>query len=200
MKILFALLTTLVAALALAACSEDGGENGDDSTAIPESEEFNQADVDFATDMIQHHAQALAMVDLTRDRGLSPEVEALAEEIMMAQGPEIETMTDWLTSWDQPVPETVRDHANAHGDEPMEMDSDVPGMMSAEDMAALEAAQGEEFERMWLEMMIGHHQGAIEMAQAEEADGEYRPATDLAGTITSTQQDEIDRMEQLLGS
>lgn len=66
--------------------------------------------------MIQHHAQALTMVDLTTGRVLDPEIQQLAEGIQLAQGPEIEQMTDSLTEWDQPIPETTHDHANAHGD------------------------------------------------------------------------------------
>lgn len=203
MKKIIALTFALATTLGVAACSDDEGHGGHGSSSAPdiaESEEFNQADVDFATDMIQHHAQALSMVDLTVGRDLSPELTQLAEQIREAQGPEIELMVDWLNEWDQPVPETVRDHANAHGDGEMEMDSDMPGMMSAEDMEALEAAQGEEFEQMFLEMMIEHHQGAVEMAEAEQAEGEYPDAIDLAGTIIDTQQDEINQMESLMGS
>ena len=195
----FTVLATLLATMfVLAAC-------GNDDTSAPETqsassgEEFNDADVEFATDMIQHHAQALSMVDLTLGRQLAPEVEQLAEDIRMAQGPEIEQMTDWLTDWDQPIPETVRDHANAHGDGEMEMDADMPGMMSTEQMAELEAAKGAEFELMWLEMMIEHHEGAIEMAEIEQAEGHHAGAIDLAENVESAQQDEIATMETLLG-
>lgn len=201
MKKIIRLTFAIVIALGLTACSDDEGHDGHDSSSssnIAESEEFNQADVDFATDMIQHHAQALSMVDLTVGRELSPELTQLAEQIREAQGPEIELMVDWLNDWDQPVPATMRDHVNAHGDGEMNMDSDMPGMMSAEDMEALEAAQGGEFEQMFFEMMIQHHEGAIEMAETERADGEYPDAIDLAGTIIDAQQDEIDQMQSLL--
>jgi uncharacterized protein (DUF305 family) len=150
--------------------------------------------------MIQHHAQALSMVDLTIGRQLDPEFQQVAEGIRAAQGPEIEQMTDWLTDWDQPIPETMRDHANAHGESEMEMDSDMPGTMSAEEMAGLEAAKGAEFQQMWLEMMIEHHEGAIEMAQTEQSEGNRADALELAGTIESTQQEEISTMGSLLGS
>jgi uncharacterized protein (DUF305 family) len=200
MKRLIALTVALTATtLGLAACSDDNGNGGhDNSSDIAQSEDFNQADVDFATDMIPHHAQALAMVDMTVDRELSPELTRLAEQIRAAQGPEIETMVDWLNDWDQPVPETMRDHVNAHGDGEMGMDSDMPGMMSEEEMAELEAAQSAEFEQMWLEMMIEHHEGAIEMATAEQSDGEYPAAIDLAEAIIAGQQAEIDEMHDLL--
>lgn len=199
-KNLIALLLAFTTPFALAGCSDDeDGHDAHDSSEIPDGEEFNQADVDFATAMIPHHAQALSMVDLTRGRQLSRPVQQLADDILLAQGPEIETMVDWLNDWDQPVPETMRDHANAH-DGTMEMDSDMPGMMSAEEMEALEDAPDAEFEDLWLEMMIEHHEGAIEMAESEQAEGEYPAAIDLAEAIATAQQEEIDLMGQLLGS
>jgi uncharacterized protein (DUF305 family) len=149
-----------VAALGLALGAGLTACGDDDTTATAEvsTTEHNAADVAFATDMVQHHAQALSMVDLTMGRPLDPEVQALAEQIRAAQAPEIEQMVDWLTSWDEEVPETVRDHANAGhdmgdmdmGDDMGGMDSDMPGMMSAADMDALAAASDEEFQDMWL--------------------------------------------------
>lgn len=201
-KKFMALVAALATLFVLTACGNDGNQdtaNGSNS-AIAEDEEFNQADVDFATEMIQHHAQALSMVDLIDGKTVSAELTALAEQIRMAQGPEIETLVDWLQEWSQPVPETMRDHANAHGDGSMEMDSDMPGMMSAEDMETLEAAQGAEFERMWLEMMIEHHEGAVEMATTEKGTGEYVDAIELADTIIAAQDAEIDEMKSMLGS
>ena len=102
----------------LAGCGDDGEtEAAQAEQTASNGEVFNDADVDFATAMIPHHAQALVMVDLTLGRELSPEVQQLTEDIQAAQGPEIELMVDWLTQWDQPVPETMRDHTNAedHG-------------------------------------------------------------------------------------
>lgn len=197
-KRLTALAALLAVLTALAACGNDDASDSHPQSAA-NGEEFNDSDVAFATDMIQHHAQALAMVDLTMGRRLDPEVQRLAEGIRSAQGPEIEQMSDWLTRWDQPLPETVRDHANAHGDGDPEMDHDMPGMMSAEEMAALEAADGAEFEEMWLEMMIEHHEGAIEMARTEQSEGRHPAAIDLAEDIEATQEAEISAMESLLG-
>ena len=197
----FTALAALLAAMSvLTACGNNDDSSDHETRSSASGDEFNDADVEFASDMIQHHAQALAMVDLTMGRQLDPEVQQLAEDIREAQGPEIEQMTDWLTDWDQPIPETVRDHANAHGDGEMEMDPDMPGMMSADQMAELEAAEGAEFQQMWLEMMIEHHEGAIEMAQTEQSDGKFGPAKELAENIASAQQDEISTMENLLGS
>ena len=191
---------TLGLALTLSACGSD--DTGADSTSEAVSTtEHNDADVAFASDMIQHHAQALAMVDMTMGRDLTPEVAALAEDIRAGQGPEIETMSDWLQEWEEDIPETVRDHANAHGGGGAGGDTgtDMPGMMTEKDMAALEAATDAEFETMWLEMMIEHHEGAVEMAQAEQEEGQYEPAVDLAGQIITGQKSEIATMQGLVG-
>jgi len=190
-----------VALTALVALSGCGADSDGEPTAVHTANNgdvFNDADVEFATNMIQHHAQALQMVDMTVRRSTSPEVASLAEQIRGAQGPEIEQMTDWLTGWDQPVPETVRDHANAHGEGSGGMDHSMPGAMSEDEMADLESATGEEFERMWLEMMIEHHEGAIEMAKDEQKDGEFDGAVGLAASIETAQQDEIEAISTLL--
>ena len=193
---------TLTAALALtaAACGNDDASTGTASEVS--TTEHNDADVEFASNMLQHHAQALAMVDLTIDRPLDPEVLQLAEQIRDAQAPEIETFTDWLSDWDEEVPETVRDHSNA-GHDMDDMgdsmnDENMPGMMTSDDMGALEDASDAEFQTMWLEMMIEHHEGAVEMAKAEQGDGQYKPAIDVAGNIVESQTGEIETMKGLL--
>jgi uncharacterized protein (DUF305 family) len=186
--------------LLLAGC---GNSTGTPTKTSPTG--HNDADVAFATGMIQHHAQALSMVDLTLGRDLDPKVERLAEDIRAAQAPEIETMADWLQDWDEPIPATVRDHVNAedHGDghgatdEP-DTGMDMPGMMSAEDMAELEQASDAEFQDMWLSMMITHHEGAVEMAETEQTDGQYGPAIALAEDVEKSQTAEIDAMHALL--
>lgn len=192
----------LTLAFTAAACGDD---NSDDTSAQVSTTEHNDADVAFATDMLQHHAQALSMVDLTQGRTLDPEVQQLAEDIREAQGPEIETFTDWLTDWDEGIPETMRDHANAGqgddvGDSMDGMDSDMPGMMTADDMTALQDAPDADFQTMWLDMMVEHHTGAVDMAKTQTEDGEYKPAIDLATDIITSQTDEIDTMNELLDS
>src|SRR3546814_15150234 len=99
-------------------------------------------------------------------------------------------MVDWLTGWDKPIPETSRDHAHAHGD--MEMDADMPGMMSADDMAQLDAARGASFQRLWLEMMIEHHEGAIKMATTEPERAVSEHAVNLDKDIDSPQATELE--------
>jgi len=192
------LVAAMAAILALIGCGSDEPQN--DIRTAPNGDEFSDADVAFATDMIQHHAQALQMVDMTVGRTLDPEVQQLTDDIRAAQGPEIELMAGWLTDWDMPVPENVRVDANAGGHRDMEMDSDMPGMMTEEQMNELEAAQGDVFRDMWLEMMIMHHQGAVEMAETEQSEGTFGAAIDLAESIETSQRDEIDVMEQLIDS
>ncbi len=201
-RALAALTLGLALTVTAAAC---GSDNNSDASSQVSTTGHNDADVAFATDMIQHHAQALSMVDLTVGRPLDPEVTKLAEAIREAQAPEIETMVDWLTEWDEKIPATMRDHTNAgHDMNDMDMgdsmggtDDGMPGMMSADDMTALQDAPDAAFQNMWLEMMVKHHEGAVEMAKAEQTDGQYKPAVDLAEGIISSQTEEIDTMSAL---
>ena len=199
-RALGALTLTAAMALTAAACGNDDASTA--SSSEVSTTKHNDADVEFASNMLQHHAQALSMVDLTQGRTLDPEVQQLAEQIRDAQAPEIETFTDWLTDWDEEVPETVRDHSNA-GHDMDDMgdsmnDENMPGMMTSDDMGALEDASDAEFQTMWLEMMVEHHEGAIEMAETETSDGQYKDAVDLAGDIVESQSAEIEKMEGLL--
>lgn len=202
-----ALALALGSPLLLTAC---GGEE-DSAADIPESAEFNAADVDFASGMIPHHAQALVMVDMAEGRDISPETADLMERIEAAQAPEIEQMTGWLEEWDQPVPDlgdmsgmgsdemSDMDHGDMdHGDMDGMAEDGMTGMMSAEDMAELDAAEGSAFEQMWLSMMIEHHEGAVEMAEVELEEGEYADALALAESIIDSQEAEIAEMEALL--
>lgn len=196
-----------VAAVALStgltACGDDSDSGATASSAQTASngDVFNDADVDFATNMIPHHAQAVQMANLTNGRSLEPAVRQLAEQIRDAQVPEVETMTDWLTAWGQEVPETSIDHVNGgHDMSEMPDMGEMPGMMSAEEMQELMDAPDGEFQDMWLAMMKTHHEGAIEMANSEQADGQFPDAVGLAKSIISSQQDEIDQIDLLLAS
>lgn len=208
---LFTRGTWAVAGLALLLIlSGCGGDDGAKSPQKLSETEHNKADVAFATDMIPHHAQAMSMVDMTMDRDLDPEVQELVDAIRAAQTPEIETMSSWLQEWGEEVPATMRDHVNGghdgHGDEESSMsdsmegmDGDMPGMMSGKDMETLKDAPDAKFQDLWLKMMVEHHQGAIEMSEAEKDEGRFKPAVDLAGTIIKTQSTEIDTMEKMVG-
>ncbi|CAN5120605.1 DUF305 domain-containing protein [soil metagenome] len=209
--------TALAAALLATATASACGSTSDDATETPaavrtasDGSSFNQADIDFATQMIPHHAQAVQMVVMAQGRELDPPVAALMEQIRAAQVPEIETMSDWLDAWGEPVPATSLDHANA-GEDMDDLSSgmddadmgdmgDMPGMMSGDQMAALEDSSDAGFQSMWLEMMVSHHEGAIEMARVEIEDGANADAIALAKAIIESQSAEIDSMDSMLES
>ncbi|MGH3751966.1 MAG: DUF305 domain-containing protein, partial [Pseudonocardiaceae bacterium] len=132
--------------------------------------------------------QAIAMASLASTRATDARVKDLAGRIQKAQDPEIALMLQWLTSWGQPVP--GEGHGTGH--------AGMPGMMTEMDMGQLSGASGQGFDRMFLNMMIRHHQGAIEMATTEKTAGSFGPAQKLAGDIITAQSAEIMQMRQLL--
>ncbi|MGF1598387.1 MAG: DUF305 domain-containing protein [Acidimicrobiales bacterium] len=183
-------------ALLLAACGGSDSAAPTNSTVPAATEdgsgavgvaEFNDADVVFAQGMIPHHAQAIEMAALAADRSQNPAILDLAQRIRGAQDPEIELMRSWLDAW-------------GHDEMAAEMegmDHDMAGMMSDDHMAALTAATGPAFDRMFTEMMIVHHQGAIDQAQTVLDDGADAEARALAEAIIAAQSAEIDEMQNL---
>jgi uncharacterized protein (DUF305 family) len=166
-----------------------------EATGSLSTSEHNAADVEFATNMIPHHAQAVYMAGMAARQAGTAQVKDLAEGIRAAQAPEIDKMSGWLAEWGEPVPSaTYTPGHGGHDSMPM------PGMMGDEEMASLGAAHGTEFDRMWLQMMISHHQGAISMANSELAEGASAQAKTLASAIITGQSNEIDRMNALLDS
>jgi len=171
---------TVTASLGLAACasSEQSGHDTSHGASTEPDATVNDADIMFAQMMIPHHEQAVEMAELAPDRAEDSEVLQLAEEIKAAQDPEIELMTTWLTEWDQPV-------------EPGGHDMPMAGMASAEQLSDLEAADGVDFDRMFVELMIAHHEGAIVMAEEVLADGVNPDVRKLAEEIIEVQAAEI---------
>ena len=146
----------------------------------------------FAQGMLPHHQQAVEMAQLATDRAADPRVQDLATRIEAAQAPEIETLSGWLEAWGT---EAGSSGGRGHGG----MDhGDTGGMMSDEDMAALAYVSGAEFDRMFLAMMTAHHEGAVQQAVTEIADGENPDALAMAEEIRDTQNAEISEMQQLL--
>ena len=199
-------LAATTAALALAAtltaCST-GDEPTPEPPAAQESSssedaeaatEHNAADVEFAQMMIVHHQGALEMAELAVERASTDEVRALAERIAAAQGPEIELMSGWLQTWDEELPAGAEHGGMDHGG--MDMD----GMDQEEAMTTLAGLEGVEFDRKFLELMVAHHRGAIEMAQTQIGEGADSDALALARTIRDDQNTEITEMENLLRS
>lgn len=182
----------LLSALALTGCSNDndGTDRSSDSAQTEESTaDFNEADVSFAQMMIPHHEQAIEMSDIVlANDAVTTEVAELAEQIKAAQQPEIETLNGWLTEWGAEA-EAEMDHGDMGHDD---------GMMTQEDLEALESSPGALVNVMYLEQMIAHHEGAVTMAQDQVEDGQNPDAVALAQDIITTQQAEITTMQQHL--
>ncbi len=186
----------LASAVLLGACSSNDSPSGTDHSAsapAPSSStqaaaDHNADDVTFAQQMVPHHSQALDMAKLVPSRSTNPKVIDLASRIAKAQDPEIQQMQEWLTSWGAGMPGMT--HESMPG---------MTGSMSDNDMKKLEAAKGAEFEKMWLGMMIQHHQGAVDMAKTELSKGSNADAKALAQKIIDAQQAEITEMRGLLG-
>jgi uncharacterized protein (DUF305 family) len=194
----FALTAVAVAAAFLLAGCADEAEthrtHSTEATGEATQQTFNDADVAFATDMIPHHRQAIEMAAMAADRSQDPEVKNLAATIQAAQQPEIDTMSAWLRAWGQPIPDGTAGTEGGHGGM-----HDMPGMMTAEQMNQLHNETGVGFDRIFLTMMIEHHEGAIRMAETEQANGSNPEAVGLAKKIAQDQQAEIKTMQELLG-
>jgi uncharacterized protein (DUF305 family) len=194
----------LAALIVSAGCSSSGSELtagqttstvGATPTTTSTSEAHNMADVMFAQHMIPHHQQAIEMSDIVSAKpDIDPRVIDLASQIKAAQGPEIQQMWGWLNQWGIPaMPSMPSGHMDMPGDMP-----GMAGMMSEEDIAALKNAQGIEASKLFLTQMIQHHEGAITMAQNEIDNGQYPATIELARSIVTTQQREIDTMRGIL--
>ncbi|MGW0762757.1 DUF305 domain-containing protein [Streptomyces sp. NPDC002814] len=197
--------------LLLAACGGDdmeGMDHGSGTSASatttptagdsPAPGAFNDADVMFAQMMIPHHEQALEMSQLADGRASDAEIKTLAADIEKAQDPEIQTMKSWLKAWGKPESAEESMPGMDHGSGGMDHGSGMSGMMSEEDMQKLEAAKGTEFDRMFAEMMIEHHEGAITMAEDEQKNGRDAAAKKLAAAVVKTQSAEVEKFEKIL--
>jgi uncharacterized protein (DUF305 family) len=163
----------------------NGMSSSDDADT---SADFNDADVAFTMNMIMHHQQAIEMSEMVLEKdSVDPDVVELAQKIKDAQQPEIDTMSGWLDDWGQPFSGMEgMDHSGM--------------MMSGDDMATLEAASGAEAGPLFLQQMIEHHQGAIDMAEEQITDGQNPDAVALAKKIVEDQSAEIALMQELLQS
>lgn len=189
-RILLASTTTVIAALALTGCtinvgapgSNDmmgGGMMGNNQNASG----FSNMDIMFAQMMIPHHQQAVDMSTLAETRTTNPEILALAKQIKDAQAPEIAQMTTWIDD----------SNSSMHMGHDMGMD----GMLSAEEMTALENAQGADFDKLYLQGMIAHHEGALQMTHMI-SDSDNAEAKKLAENIVTSQTAEIAQMKKML--
>ena len=192
-----AAVLTLTMTLTACATSDAGGARSLDR-ATPVSSEaattaHNDADAQFAQMMIVHHEGAIEMAELAIESASTAEVKALAERIAAAQQPEIDQMTAWLRAWGEPGPPDMSHAGMNH------RGMDMDGMDQAGAMTDLERQSGAGSDRRFLELMIAHHAGAIEMSEAELASGRNGDALALARAIIDAQTAEITEMTNLLG-
>lgn len=159
-----------------------------------------EGDIAFAQQMIPHHQQAVEMAEIALSKDDAPKaVTELAREVRREQGPEIVLMRSWLDEWGaEELPHTGAG-GESGGDAEAEGDHEhlMSGMATGEQMVALAEAQGEEFESLWLELMIAHHEGAVEMASQVGATTEDPEVAALAAAVVSGQSEEIERMQDL---
>jgi uncharacterized protein (DUF305 family) len=189
-------------ALLLSACSDNGddmsgmdhGSGSSSASATTEATHtapagnFNEADVTFAQQMIPHHEQALEMAKMADGRASDSQVKSMAGKIEQAQDPEIKTMKGWLTSWNKP---TAMESMPG-------MDMSGEGMMSDDDMKELEGMKGADFDKMFAQMMIEHHKGAIAMAKDEQKNGKNADAKKMADDIVTGQSAEVKQLQSIL--
>nr|WP_238985877.1 DUF305 domain-containing protein [Kineococcus radiotolerans] len=169
--------------------------------------EHNDQDVMFAQMMIVHHQGAIEMAQMATTQASSQEVKDLAANIESAQQPEIDQMTSWLEAWGEPVSADSStggmDHSTMDPSADSSMSgtsetSGMSGMMTEEQMTQLQNATGVDFDRMFLQMMIEHHTGAVQMAETEQQQGSNPQALELADSIVTSQTEEISQMQQML--
>lgn len=166
---------------------DHGGSGMMSSSAPAASTEHNGADTMFAQGMIPHHEQAVEMSKMMlAKKDIPAAVTDLANRIKAAQAPEIDTMTGWLTSWNESVT--------------MGAGHSMDGMMGENDLNELEAAQGTEAAKLFLKQMIVHHEGAVMMAKTETAQGKNADAIKLSKEIVTAQEAEIKEMQDLMAT
>lgn len=201
---ILAVLAALVAALFLSGCTtpqpaSDGHTDHSHDEDAPviggEPAAYNAEDIAFATNMVPHHEQAVELSALVPERSTNPEVVKLAQTIASVQEPEIATMKAFLVQWNE-NPDTESHEGHDMSGSGM---AGMAGMVDAATMARLESLRGAEFDTLWLQSMIAHHEGAIDMAETELADGENVDAKSLAQHIIDAQQTEIAQMQSMLG-
>ena len=185
-----AVILPLTMALAVTGCAGAADTSRDipgmhhESASSASPVDVKMADQMFVTMMIPHHEQAIEMAEIVLAKdGVDPRVVAIAERIRAAQGPEIELMAGWLDDWGVERAPSGMDHGD--------------GMMSEADMTALSDADGTTAGRLFLEQMVEHHRGAVEMAEAALESAEDPDVRALAQQVIEDQNAEITEMQEL---
>ena len=199
-------LIATILALALMTLTPVAGlaQQGPDPKARPDLVRgpYNEADVAFMQGMIPHHAQAVLMAKMARTHGAREDVRVLCERILVAQSDEITLMRNWLRDRGQFVPAADATH-HKHRMNGVAHDMLMPGMLTPEEMAALDKARGPEWDRLFLAGMIKHHEGALSMVDdlfesygALQDDDMFKFASDVYADQTT----EIDFMQKMLNA
>jgi uncharacterized protein (DUF305 family) len=156
---------------------------------------YTPADVRFMQGMMGHHAQALEMTGIVRSRSESDAIRTLALRIELSQADEIKMMQDWLTARGQPLPDPHAHHAAGA--------TLMPGMLTPADMSRLAGARGAGLDRLFLQLMIKHHEGALVMVKdllATPGAGQEADIFAFASDVDADQRMEIDRMRAVLAA
>ncbi|MDG4662990.1 DUF305 domain-containing protein [Mycobacterium sp. 236(2023)] len=196
------LIAALSALLLLAGCGGDGDASVDATTTplIPDTPViteapagYNAADVAFAETMVPHHQQAVDLSTTATQRSTNPELIALANQIVATQQPEINILNVFLVQWSEnPDARTDPDA----GDDPLE--PSIQGMVDDATVAKLESLSGAEFDKLWLESMVGQTQGGVDIADDEIANGVNVDAIAVAKAIAAELEPQVAQMKQML--
>ncbi len=204
-----AVAAAVAGTLILSACSGNADPGSTGEAPVPEtsvatdtagtgeeiSAEHNDADVMFAQMMIPHHQQAVEMSEILLAKDDIPQnVADFAQGVIDAQGPEIDRMNAMLEAWGQ-QPMNMDDMDGTGG---MGGHGGMSGMMSEDDMQQLEDATGTDAAKLYLEQMTRHHEGAVDMAEQQVADGQNPQAVALAEQVIEDQEAEIQEMKTML--
>ena len=187
-----AIAAALTLGLTLASCStNNSSSNAGSSASTSAASAHNDQDVMFAQMMLPHHKQAVQMSDvlLAKGDGVDPNVATLAKQIKAEQGPEITQLTSWLQGWGEP---TESEHSG--------MGHSMSGMMSDSDMTDLDQASAKDAGKLFLQQMVQHHEGAVDMAKTEVDKGKNTDAVAMAKSIVSSQTEQITQMKDMLAS
>lgn len=189
-------LVVLGALLPISACggSDEHADHPSATSATTDEQgpPHNSADVAFAQGMIPHHQQAIALAALVPGRSTNPAVINIASGIAAQQDPEVTAMRAMMIQW-QVDPAETSHHGGPDGS------GHEQGMVDDATMAKLKTLKGAQFDTLWLQSMISHHQGAVAMAKVEIADGESQDMKVMANNIAITQEAEIGELKQILG-
>lgn len=183
-----AIAASLTLGLTLASCStnDSSSDAGSSASSSSAASAHDDQDVMFAQMMLPHHEQAVEMSDalLAKGDGVDPDVATLAEQIKAEQGPEIIQHASWLQGWGEPT----------------ESGHSMSGMMSDSDMTDLDQASAKDAGKLFLQQMVQHHEGAVDMARSEVDKGMNTDAVAMAKSIVSSQTEQITQMKDMLAS